>query len=206
MSIRILLLALALAAPAVLRAAVAGAVDSAAAAPASAVAADIPQSFPANRYDKLIEKSPFAPATPVADPNEVAGFAQNLYVTGIGKIGNQDCVYIASRADDKARYTLFSGEEGPQGMKIERINYSNDIGRTKVTIRKGGDSATLQFDQAVLLHTAAPTAPQQPQINVPRLGGPIQPGQLTNGNQQPGPGGGPPGESRRRIRIINNRQ
>jgi hypothetical protein len=183
---RLLILAFALAAPAGL----------------CAVGNDVPQPFPPDRYSKMIEKSPFAPATPVA-AEDAPNFAQNLYITGIAKLGAQDCVFVASR-DGQTRYSLITGEEGPQGMKIERITYSTEVGKTKVIIRKGGETGTVQFDQAAIQHTAAPSAPQipgNPQIGIPRPPG--QPQVAPARPQQPG--GGSPVESRRRIRIINSR-
>ena len=74
--------------------------------------ADIPQSLPISRYAQMLEKSPFALATPLAPPEPTTQpWAASLYVAGVAKIGDKDLVTIRSRNDQQTFYSLMTGEE-----------------------------------------------------------------------------------------------
>jgi len=168
---------------------------------------DIPVSRPFADYEKMVSNSPFTLATPVAKPAEVNPF-QNYYVTGLSKLEGKDCVFLSTR-DGQNRYTLFAGEQGPDGLIIDRVEWSEEMGRSKVHLRRGtgagvaGEAGVVEFDQAQIQRPVAaapapmPNAPGQP--NRPTL----PPGfrNRTPDGQTPGVG---PSEQRRRVRIINN--
>lgn len=155
-----------------------------------------PKAWPKERYQQLAARSPFALATPVATSAPSAPFAANLYVTGLAKIGEIDYVYLSTR-DQQTRYTLASGIAGPEDMSLVGIEWNPQIGKSKVTIQKGGETGVLEFDQAVIqAQPQAQVAPPPPQVPQPPQQIPgVRPG-MTSGEAPR------PGESRRRIRII----
>lgn len=200
-----------------------------------------PVPFPAARYRTMIKQSPFAPATPATTPAPVASFATNYYVSGVAKIGSKDFVTVATR-DGASRFSLMPGELGPDGVTIEKVEWSDELGKSKVQMKKGAEVGVVEFDQAALQKPPPPApvaqiAPQpvgiqppqgrggerrnwqqqQPQPAQPQNGAPAQrPGrsvypQMPQVQPQPQQAGQPnsaapqPGESRRRIRIINSR-
>ena len=123
---------------------------------AATAANEVPTQQPLARYDKMIARSPFAPATAAA-PVALAtpGFATNLYVAGIAKIANGDLVTIRSR-DQQQSFSLNQGESGPDGISIVNVQWAEQVGRSKVTVRKGAESAVIEFDQATLQKAIAP--------------------------------------------------
>ena len=175
---------------------------------------DIPAGFPPARYEQMVKKSPFALATPVATAAAAPGYAANLYVTGIAKIGTADFVSISSR-DQQSKFSLLSGETGKDDITLVSVEWSDQIGKSKVTIKKGAEFAVLEFDQAAL-QTPMQAAGQGPQLpgqpampQLPQMGGGGGPG---NGRRiiLPQPNGGPvqpgmPGAPRQRMRLINSK-
>jgi hypothetical protein len=109
----------------------------------------IPVAWPASRYEKLMARSPFALATP-AQPGSgpQASFAMNWYVSGIGRLHGQDFVTIESR-DLAQRFSLF-GHEPNAGVMLSSIEWSDRVGKSMVTIKKGNETATLEFNEAAV--------------------------------------------------------
>lgn len=115
----------------------------------------IPAALPSSRYEKMSQKSPFAPATAAATPPAaLPDFAANLYVSGLAKLGDKDFVTIQSR-DGNARYSLATGEQAPDGTTLVKVDWLSDVGKSKVTVKKGAETGTLSFDQAMQQNTAA---------------------------------------------------
>jgi hypothetical protein len=175
---------------------------------------DIPSAFPASRYEPLIKSLPFALATPVAAV-AAPGFAANMYLTGVAKIGSQNFVTIATRDQPPAHFSLTPGETA-DGISLVSVEWSEAVGKSKATIKKGTEFATLEFDQATMLKPPLITPqpqqmPQRPVIS-PRANQPLlQPGvqqiQRTNQPLQPNarvivPPAGPQGPAvRQRVRV-----
>ena len=171
----------------------------------SAAAADdseaIPSAFPISRYEKTLSRSPFALPTssaPAAAPaQKQPSWSDDLFIAGVMTVGAQDIVTISQRGDAQ-RFLVSSGEESPQGISVINIQWSEQLGQTRVTVKKGSEFAVLLFDQAALASTrmAAPaprvTGPmptpnvQPPQPNQQRP--PTKPGA---GATLPNPGGAP---------------
>ncbi len=118
----------------------------------------IPANFPASRYEAMIQEAPFAVATAAEPVVAAPSFAAELYVTGVARIGDNDLVTLSSR-DKTKHFSLSSGEAGPntEGIEIVQVDWSDSIGGTKVSVKKAGEFATLEFDRAEL---AMPLAPQ----------------------------------------------
>jgi len=161
----------------------------------------VPKAFPSSHYEKLIQRSPFAPATPDVAQDVTPDFASSLYVSGIAKIGDKNCVFIRSR-ETQQTFALFSGEQGQDGISLLSIQWSPETGRSVVRIKKGSQEATVTFDQA-LIKTAVPTVvAAEPNQNAGALS-PRAPGinRFNGGNTG---GGDQTFGGRRRVRIINN--
>ncbi len=102
----------------------------------------------------------FAPATPVALPEAKASFAADLFVVGLAKVGAKDFVIILNR-QTREKFSLLSGEPGADGTELAGVDWAEDPSQSRVTIRKGGDSSALQFDESAFKRPAAPVPGMQ---------------------------------------------
>lgn len=139
-----------------------------------------PAVFPEARYEKMMKKSPFAPATPAATPVVASETFANYYVTGVAKITEEgtekDFVTIQSRGDAQSRFSLITGEQNPEGFALVKVEFSDEVAKSKVTVKKGSETGVLEFDQANVQRNGAGLA-------VPPPGGPQPagfPSQLRN--------------------------
>lgn len=118
----------------------------------------IPTANPKSRYESLRAKSPFALATataPAVAPQTT--FAANWFVSGVGRIGEAYFVSIKSR-DKSKEFTLFSGEtDSDAGVSLVSVDWSEAIGQSTVVIKKGTETAKLEFNEAEV--RAAPAIP-----------------------------------------------
>ena len=140
------------------------------------LADDVPKSYAFERYQTMIERSPFAVATAVAAPSATPNFAKDLYVANAARSKDGAYVTIASSADKAfKKYLSTSGAE--DGYTISNIEWSEKVGATKVTIAKDGQTATLTFNEALLRQSVPnqPQAQQQPQQVQPQLQSQAQP-------------------------------
>jgi hypothetical protein len=145
---------------------------------------DVPKAFAFNRYQGMLDKSPFAVASAVAAPAATPPVFKDLYVANAAKGGPEgDMVTIASTSDKNFKKYLTTTAP-VDGFSISNVEWSDKVGATKVTIAKDGQFATLTFNQAVLSQAiaAASSQPQQP-------GAPPQPGVAP---PVPAAGGAPP--------------
>lgn len=117
----------------------------------------IPEPWTAERYAAISRQSPFAlatPAAPVSAPQ--ASFAANWYVEGIARIGEADFVTIKSR-DLSTQFSLFGHEPDPRsGVVLSGVDWSETVGKSTVTVRKGNEVARLEFNEATLRSPAPP--------------------------------------------------
>jgi hypothetical protein len=145
---------------------------------------DIPKRFNFERYQVMLDRSPFAVASAAAPPSAMADFAKDLYVANAAKSPDGDMVTIASSSDKNFKEYLTT-KEPVDGYSVANIEWSDKVGATKVTISKDGKFATLTFNQALLSQSApnTPAQPQQPQAGVQQ--GVVNPGQ--GGYPKPAP-------------------
>ena len=173
---------------------------------------DFPPAWPVSRYEKMMARSPFALATAVAPP-AAPGFAANLYVTGLAKLDSRDFVSISSR-DLQTKFSLLSGETSADGITVISVQWSDDVGKSKVTVRKGSETAVIGFDEMAMKNPGPggpapqqpPQFPQRPAV-IPQIPRPVQQ-TFTQPQTTPyiaQPPGGQTQDSRRRIRIINSK-
>lgn len=141
---------------------------------ALAVQEVIPAPLPASRYEKMLEKSPFTLATPVAAPViPQAGYASTWYVTGIAQLDNKDFVSIKSQ-DLSTQFTLYGNEEHQEtGVTLVGVDWQPTFLKSTVTIKKGSEFAKLEFDKAAVQSMQVTTP--NPGLNN-RPGNPLQPG------------------------------
>lgn len=186
--------------------------------PAKPAAPVAPAAFPSSRYEKMMKKSPFAPATPAATPAVTSATFANYYITGVAKITEngveKDFVTIQSRGDAQARFSLVTGEPSTDGFTLVKVELSDEVGKSKVTVKKDNETGVLEFDQANVQRNAAvagvpqpgvaqpaavsnqlqPATPRMPGAMQPRLAQPFNAANPANNrpsSQPPGLPGGP---------------
>ena len=132
-------------------------------------AEDLPKPYNFDRYQAMMDRSPFAVATAVAAPVAAPNFAKDLYVANAARSKDGDMVTVASSADRTFKKYLTTTTP-VDGFSISNIEWSEKVGATKVTISKDGQFATITFNQALLSQPASagqnPVA-QQPQAVQP---------------------------------------
>src|SRR5438034_11165334 len=138
---------------------------------------DLPKRLNFDRYQGMLDHSPFAVASAVVAPAATPNFAKDLYVANAAKSPDGDMVTIASSSDKEFKKYLTT-KNPVDGYAIANIQWSDKVGETKVTISKDGQFATLTFNQAEI---------SQPLPNKPAPGViPPQPPPPQPGFQKPG--------------------
>jgi hypothetical protein len=148
----------------------------------------LPTPFPEARYREMSARSPFAIATAAAPASAAPtpGFASQLYVDAVAHVGKTDFAAIKSR--DPAQQTVIFlevGKSNPDGLKVERVNWSNEMGKSTVDVSKAGERATLEFDETAIKNAAAPPNPGEPGMPLPIMPGQARPGNFPMPNGQP---------------------
>ena len=124
----------------------------------------LPPRFNFDRYTPMLNRSPFAVATAVALPEATPNFAKDLYIANAARSPEGDLVTIRSSSDQNFKKYLTT-REPVDGYSIAQIDWSEDVGKTKVTISKDEKFATLTFNQSLLSQAASagrPVANQMP--------------------------------------------
>lgn len=128
---------------------------------------DLPVKLSFDRYKGILERSPFAVATAVVAPAATPNFAKDLYVMNAAKSPDGDMVTIASMADKE--FKKYLNTKAPvDGYGIASIEWSNEVGKTKVTISKDGQYAVLTFNEAEIAKPAANRPPPTPPMPAPQ--------------------------------------
>lgn len=153
-----------------------------------AVESAVPTAFPADRYEKLAEKCPFAVA-PKLEPvvAQQAGYSVNWYLTAVGRDA-EGRDFITINAHDNSVHVSLSGHEpyadqnSPAfGVTLESISWSDTFRESTAQIKKGSEPANLFFSK----EEAVAVAPQPGGARPPLPGG-MQPPPIIN---RPGVGG-----------------
>ncbi len=134
--------------------------------PAPATEAGWPEKLPLNRYDAMREQSPFALATVVEPPKApTESFAANWELTGLAKLRDgqgleRDFVTIRSR-DKRVSFSLFGDEPSTdpdaRGITIAAVDRSPATRKSKVTLKRGVETAVVEFGQEVAPPRCRPT-------------------------------------------------
>lgn len=122
----------------------------------------IPEAFPSSRYNAMLEQSPFALATPTAAPAApTASFASNLVLTGLALMldaGGVEQPYASLKSRDQTQqFSLFGTEPNNDGIAIVSWELSQEVGKSKVTLRKGNEYGTVEYNQ-MEIQAPAPAA------------------------------------------------
>jgi hypothetical protein len=118
----------------------------------------LPPRFNFDRYTSMVNRSPFAVATVVALPEATPDFAKDLYIANAARSPEGDMVTIRSSSDQNFKKYLTN--RGPvDGYSIAHIEWSENVGKTKVTISKDEKFATLAFNQSLLSQAASASRP-----------------------------------------------
>jgi hypothetical protein len=143
-----------------------------------APATPLPTPFPEARYQQMTAKSPFAVASASAEATAAPtpGFAAQLYVTGVARVGDKDFVAIKTRDPQEGKPAVQFLEVGgttEEGIKVESVKWSDETGKSTVDVSKAGERATLAFDEDTI-KAGAGNGPMPGQPGGIRL--PVMPG------------------------------
>jgi hypothetical protein len=118
----------------------------------------IPSVHEKARYEALRAHSPFSLATEAPPaPAPQASFAANWFVSGIGRIGDADYVTIKSR-DQSQEFSLYGREINVNSVALVSVTWSDNVGKSTVILRKGTETARLEFNEAELRAVPPPPA------------------------------------------------
>ena len=130
----------------------------------SASAEDVlPPHFNFDRYARMVDQSPFAIATVAALPEATPDFAKDFYIANAARSPEGDMVTLMSSSDQNFKKYLTT-REPVDGYSIAQIEWSDNVGKTKVTISKEGQFATLTFNQSLLSKSASARPPTPNQV------------------------------------------
>jgi len=133
---------------------------------------ELPKRSGFDRYQKMLDHSPFAVATAAAAPMAAPDAFKNLYIANVAHTPEADIVTVMSSDDKNLREYLSTKQPNDHGYEIASIEWSDRPGATKVTISKDGKFGTLTFNQALVGGPVAnaPSAPQPQPIPQPQPG------------------------------------
>ena len=136
---------------------------------------DIPKRVPFDRYSGMMSKSPFAVATAVVAPAATPNFAKDLYVANAARLTDGDMVTIQSATDRNLKEYLTTLGPNEHGYAVTNIEWSDKPARTKVTISKDGQFATLGFNQALMAQSPSGGGQQPQPAGAPQVPSPPMP-------------------------------
>lgn len=172
----------------------------------------IPTAFPKDRYEVLRQHSPFAVATAEAPPPPGPSFAANWFISSLARVGDSDFVTIKSR-DTSTQFSLFGTGDSSNGVTLASVTWSELVGKSTVILRKGTETAKLEFNEAQIKAAPSPPLPAAgapaaansarpaPNNLAPRPAGNLPGASPTALPGQPG-GAMPPTQIRRRPQVI----
>jgi hypothetical protein len=104
-----------------------------------------PIQYPLDRYEHIWKSSPFIAATEVTPQGE--SIAQRYAVTGFGRIGSSDVVFLF----DRKSLSRFSIEMGSptQGVELIEVTKSEELSLLRARIRAEGQVAEIGYDSGV---------------------------------------------------------
>ncbi len=128
----------------------------------------IPAAMPEERYRSMIMTSPFSLGTPEVDAS-TPSFAEKLFVMGLAKLGDQDMVTISSRGKSDRLFTLIGKGDEFEGISLVSVEWSDEVGKSRVTLKKGSEVGVIQFNEAVIKTPIAVTPARGRRPPVPRV-------------------------------------
>ena len=119
----------------------------------------LPPRFNFDRYTRMLDQSPFAVATAPALPEATPDFARDFYIANAARSPEGDMVTLMSSSDQNFKKYLTT-KQPVDGYGVAQIEWSEDVGKTTVTISKDGQFATLAFNQSLLAQAASAGRPR----------------------------------------------
>jgi len=144
---------------------------------APADAAAIPARVPPERYQTLWERSPFE--IPVAaESSPVTGIRAEWLLTSLSRSGGKPFAILVSKGTGES-VVIRQGEEGAHGFTLVDAVIAQDFKNSRATVRRGAESAELQFQEQELatLVSAAPQAQAAPAPSPPGTNPGVRPNQ-----------------------------
>jgi hypothetical protein len=175
----------------------------------------IPERQSSGRYDQITEDWPFSIETPRAPAavNPEGPFA-NFHVSGIGityENGEEQVFVAISSKDKQVSFSLFGSEKGHDDIYVERVEWNDNVGKGRVTLKKGNETGTIGFDEMAIRTPAPaaanPTRPAGDRMVHPR---PLNPNSAIPKLPRRTPGANPPAQPNQgtdpapaqRVRVI----
>lgn len=128
----------------------------------------IPVAMPEERYRQMIVRSPFSLGTPEA-PESTPSFAEKLFVMGLAKLGDRDMVTISSRGKSDRLFTLIGKDDEFEGISLVSVEWADEVGKSRVTLKKGSEVGVIQFNEAVIKSPIAVTPASGRNAPIPRV-------------------------------------
>lgn len=130
---------------------------------------ELPKRQNFNRYQGMLDHSPFAVATAVAAPITTPDAFKGLYVSNAAHMPGEDIVTVMSSDDKNFKEYLSTKQPNEHGYSVSSIEWSDRPGGTKVTISKDGKFGTLNFNQSLIAsplpNVPGPIPPQTTPLN-----------------------------------------
>ena len=121
----------------------------------------IPERQSLEHYEKITDDWPFSIETPsVPVPVHPEGPFTNFYVAGIGKTNanGQEQVFVAISSKDKqVSFSLFGSEKGYDDIWVVDVQWDDQIGKSRVTLKKGNETGIIGFAE-MAIKAPAPAA------------------------------------------------
>jgi hypothetical protein len=135
-----------------------------------------------DRYEKIIEKSPFAFKIVREEGPPPVSFAADLALAGF-TIDSGKGVTYASVVDKKAnnkRFVIRTDQPNSDGIQLVQLNRGQTLLESSVVARKGAEEATIKADKQIIERKAVVNAAVvgQPAQNMNAAGRPGQPNNL----------------------------
>lgn len=127
----------------------------------------LPVAFPASRYEKFAQHSPFSPPTATAPPPppiqapKAPGWADALSISNAIQVGGNSFVTLLDR--DSNEHFVASTDPAvtnPRNVTLTSVQWSDPFDQTQATLRRGAEFAVVKFDASVV--KSAPVAQGAP--------------------------------------------
>ncbi len=164
-----------------------------------------PVPYETARYEMLWKKSPFT----LASTEEIvtAGFADNLILMGVARIGDQAIATVMDRSTSQRQTVTMN--PNAQGLRLISVGDMSSPLKASVRVQLGSETAEIRFDPMLVQSGPAPGVPQVPVVpgQPPRPGQPVPAIQIPNTPQRANPASGtivppPPARTGGRRRVI----
>jgi len=126
-----------------------------------------PQAYSIDRYEAGWQKNPFTLKTALPTPTRDS-FAKDLVLGSVSKIDGSTSVVLIN-AKTRARIHLDDAKASPSGIQVTSVHFAEKRKDISVELAMGGDTATVRYDDAVLIQLASAgnakkTGPANPPI------------------------------------------